>query len=236
MQGIIMAAGRGSRIHHLTNGLPKSFLEIGGKKLIERNVDMLRNNGIEDIIIVTGYRKDAFENLFAGQKGIRLVFNPFYEQANVIGSYWTGMNYLKEDFVYLHADTICENALFEDLLKTDGDIVLPVEAGAVDDEAMKVRLDSRKRVVEITKNMPVEQAAGEFIGIAKIKQNVINLLNQKTTELMVEKAFSEYFEAAIQRVLEAGKFDTVILPTCGKFWAEVDFEEDYRRAEKLIKD
>ena len=63
-----------------------------------------------------------------------------------------------------------------------------------------------------------------------------NVLNHKTTELMVEKAFSEYFEAAIQRVLEAGKFDTVILPTCGKFWAEVDFEEDYRRAEKLIKD
>ena len=53
---------------------------------------------------------------------------------------------------------------------------------------------------------------------------------------MVEKAFSEYFEAAIQKVLEAGKFDRVILPTCGKFWAEVDFEEDYRRAGRLAKD
>lgn len=236
MQGIIMAAGRGSRIHHLTNGLPKSFLELGGKKLIERNVNMLRDHGIEDIIIVTGYRKDSFESLFAGRRGIRLVFNPFYEFANVIGSYWMGMNYLHDDFVYLHADTICEKALFEDLLECDGDIVLPVEAGAVDDEAMKVRLDAGRRVVEITKNMPVEQAAGEFIGIAKMRKNVIPLLNQKATELMEEKAFGEYFEAAIQRVLDEGKFSTVIMPTDGKFWAEIDFEEDYRRAERLLKD
>lgn len=236
MQGIIMAAGKGSRIHHLTNGLPKSFLKIGGKSLIERNVDMLRNHGIRDIIIVAGYRKDAFEELFADKDDIKLVFNPFYELVNVIGSYWMGMEYLHDDFVYLHADTICENALFEELLRCDGDIVLPVEQGTVDEEAMKVRLGAGNCVVEITKNMPAEQAAGEFIGITKIKKSVIPMLKQKTTELMVKRAFSEYFEASIQRVLDEGKFNAVVLPVGGKFWAEIDFEEDYRRACKLARD
>ncbi|MDF2565867.1 MAG: putative sugar nucleotidyltransferase, partial [Massilibacillus sp.] len=63
MQAIIMAAGKGSRLGEITNGKPKSFLEIKGKKLIEYNIQMLHKYGIHDITIVTGYQSEAFVEL-----------------------------------------------------------------------------------------------------------------------------------------------------------------------------
>jgi len=63
MQAIIMAAGKGSRLGSLTENMPKSFLEIKGFKMIEYNISMLHAFGIKDIIIVTGYQSDMFEEL-----------------------------------------------------------------------------------------------------------------------------------------------------------------------------
>lgn len=236
MQAIIMAAGKGSRIHHLTNGLPKSFLQINGESLIDRNIEMIQEQGIRDIAIVVGYRADAFHDRYDDMPGITLIDNPFYEMTNVIGSFWMGRNALHDDFIYWHADTICEKTLFEDLLQEEGEIVLPVDTKPLDEEAMKVQLDETGQVVKLTKKMPVEQAAGEFIGIAKMSKRVIPALQAAATALMWEKAFDEYFEAAIQRLIDQKKFDIRMMDTKRRFWAEVDFEEDYQRACKQLKD
>ena len=219
MQAIIMAAGKGSRLGNLTEELPKSLLEIGGKRILDINIAMLHRYGIWDITIVTGFQDDKMIEATSGIPGITLVYNPFYE--------------LHDDFIYLHADTICAIQIFEQLLKSDGDIVLPVDTKPCDEEAMKVRLEN-ERIVEITKNMPVEAAAGEFIGIAKIKRNIIDDLNASTIDVLREKLFHSYFEGALQRVIDMRKYDVRMIDTSGCFWGEVDFLEDYQRAERNI--
>ena len=234
MQGLIMAAGKGSRIHQLTNGYPKSFLKISGEKLIERNVRMMRERGIEDITIVVGYRADAFRELFAGQKNIHFVDNPFYPIANVISSFWLALHVLHDVFLYMHADTICEDALLDALLAKKGDVVLPVDTKPCDEEAMKAQVKDG-HVVRLTKQMPVADAAGEFIGIAKFSQAVVPALQQAADDVLQEQRFGEYFEAAIQKVLDQRRFDAEMLDTAGRYWQEVDFEEDYRRAQKLFE-
>ena len=45
-----------------------------------------------------------------------------------------------------------------------------------------------------------------------------------------ECEFNEYFESAIQRLLEEEHFQVKTVPTEGAFWAEIDFMEDYQRA------
>ncbi|MFC2637848.1 MAG: NTP transferase domain-containing protein [Mitsuokella sp.] len=234
MQAIIMAAGKGSRIHHLTAGNPKSFLEIGGKKLIERNIDMLHAHGIDDITIVVGYRADAFRELLQDRRGIHFVYNPFYEMVNVIGSFFMARDALHDDFVYLHADTICEDPLFSALLSKEGAIVLPVDTKPTDEEAMKVRL-AGEHIIQLAKSLPPDEAAGEFIGIAKFAKETIPALRCATEKLMEEQAFGEYFEAAVQKLLDAGDFEAQMLDTENRFWAEIDFEEDYRKASARLK-
>ncbi len=230
MQAIIMAAGKGSRLGELTGGSPKSFMEIKGKKLIEYNLSLLRKYHVDEIIIVTGYQCEAFEKLTAGREHIRLKYNPFYEMVNVLGSFYMGMDALHDDFIYLHADTICEPSLFEKLIRFEEDIVLPVEYKRCDEEAMKVK-SQNGQIVQITKQMPEEEAEGEFIGIAAFRKEVIPALKEKTKQLMKEKAFADYFESVIQRLIDDGEgFRIRAVPTDGAFWAEIDYMEDYERA------
>lgn len=233
MQAIIMAAGKGSRLGALTNGNPKSFVEIKGKKLIEYNLDMLNKYGVDEIIIVTGYKDQAFEELTYKMKNVRLVYNPFYEMMNVLGSFFFGMEYLKDDFLYLHADTLCEKKIFDKLVNFDADINLPVDYKPCDEEAMKIRTENG-RLVEISKSVDLKESEGEFIGIASIRKEVISLLKQKVKELLREKQFMCYFEAAIQKLVDESDFDIRPFPVDSAFWAEIDFEEDYQRACKNI--
>ncbi len=229
MQAIIMAAGKGSRLGSLTEGKPKAFVPVNGKRLIDYNLRLLENYNIDEIIIVTGYQSTAFDKLAADNKRIKTVFNPFYEMVNVLGSFYMGMHLLQDDFIYLHADTICEPQIFEKLVQMASDITLPVDFKVCDDEAMKVRSENGK-IVQITKKMPNEQADGEFIGMASFRKNVIPKLQAKTKQLLMEKEFSAYFESAIQRLIDEEDFDIKEVPTEGAFWAEIDFVEDYENA------
>lgn len=235
MQAIIMAAGKGSRLGSLTENMPKSFLEIKGIKMIEYNISMLHAFGIKDIIIVTGYQSEMFEELAEKIDGIRCVFNPFYEMVNVLGSFYMAKDFLHDDFVYLHADTLCAPEIFEAMIREEGDMILPVDYGPCDEEAMKVKVKDGK-VIEINKTMECETSEGEFIGIAKINKSVIGELNKAAIELMKEKAFASYFEGAVQRVIDERSFLVKPLPTRGYFWNEVDFVQDYQRASAGIPD
>ncbi len=230
MQAIIMAAGKGSRLGALAGGKPKSFVEIKGKKLIEYNLSLLQKYHVDEIIIVTGYQCKAFEELTANKENIRLIYNPFYEMVNVLGSFYMGMEALHDDFIYMHADTLCEPLIFEKLIHFEGDIVLPVDYKPCDEEAMKVR-SKNGQIVQITKQMPIDEAEGEFIGMAAFRKEVIPALKENTKQLMIEKAFTDYFESAIQRLIDNEEgFQIKAVPTEGAFWAEIDFVEDYERA------
>ncbi|MBR5598260.1 MAG: phosphocholine cytidylyltransferase family protein [Lachnospiraceae bacterium] len=229
MQAIIMAAGKGSRLGKLTEGKPKSFAEIAGKKLIEYNLQLLQYYGIEKIVIVTGYQCEAFEELTKDMDNVCLMYNPFYEMVNVLGSFYMGMEALSDDFVYLHADTLCEPIIFEKMLKLEADVILPVDYKKCDDEAMKVRSKNGK-VIEITKQMSLDEAEGEFIGMASFRKEVLPALKAKTKQLLKEKEFTAYFESAIQRLIDEENYDIKTVSTEDAFWAEVDFLEDYERA------
>lgn len=228
-----MAAGKGSRLGSLTAGKPKSFAEIKGRKLIEYNLKLLEKFHVDEIILVTGYQTEQFEELVKDRKNIKIAYNPFYEMVNVLGSFYMGMDKLYDDFIYLHADTICEPSIFEKLVKMEADVTLPVDYKTCDDEAMKVRTNNGK-VVELTKQMPVELAEGEFIGMASFQRKVLPVLQEKTRQLMKEKAFDVYFESAVQRLVDEGAFDIKAISTDKAFWAEIDFIEDYEKASSEI--
>lgn len=235
MQAIIMAAGKGSRLGGLTKGNPKSFVEIKGKKLIEYNLEILKELGVEKIIIVTGYREDAFMKLTKDMSEVVLKYNPFYSLVNVLGSFYIGMEELSDDFLYLHADTLCEKKVFDELIQFKADVNLPVEFKECDEEAMKVHLEDG-RITKITKQMPIEESAGEFIGIASFRKKIIPKLKEKTKEVLAEGKFESYFEAAIQRLIDEKEFDVRTVDIKDAFWAEIDFEEDYKRAVEHMPD
>lgn len=63
MQGIILAAGMGTRISKYFKDAAKCMLEINGEKLIERQINALNKAGIKRIIIVCGYKKEILRKI-----------------------------------------------------------------------------------------------------------------------------------------------------------------------------
>ena len=60
-KGIILAAGRGSRMKDLTTAKPKALLTFKGLPLIDHQINAFKKSGIDDIAIVTGYKRNLFE-------------------------------------------------------------------------------------------------------------------------------------------------------------------------------
>lgn len=236
MQAIIMAAGRGSRLGNLTDNIPKAFLKAREHRLIDYNLSLLRENGIADIKIVTGYKAELYENLAKEHAEITCIYNPFYEYCNVLGSFYMAQDKLKdEDTIYLHADTLCDPAIFKELVQGTGDIVMPVDFKPCDKEAMKVTTKDGQ-VIKISKEIPKAEAEGEFIGMAKLSGKVMPVIKAACRKLMREGCLNSYFEGAVQVVIDEGGYHVLTLSTEKRFWGEVDFEEDYRYVKDNLPD
>ena len=63
MKSIILAAGQGTRLAPYTNDRPKCMVEIDGKPMLSYVIENMRSVGIEDINIVTGYKKELINSM-----------------------------------------------------------------------------------------------------------------------------------------------------------------------------
>ena len=95
---VILAAGMSSRFVPLNFEIPKGLLQVKGERLIERQIEQLREKGIEEIIIVVGYMKEAFEYL-TEKYGVILVETDEYEIKNNHSSVYAAKKYLKNTII-----------------------------------------------------------------------------------------------------------------------------------------
>ncbi len=75
-RAIILAAGMGTRLLPLTLDVPKPLIPVNGVRIIDSIISALHKNGIFEMIVVVGYRKDAFLSLEAEVPGLKLIENP----------------------------------------------------------------------------------------------------------------------------------------------------------------
>ena len=104
-RAIIMAAGKGERMHPLTEKTPKPLIRVRGKRMIETVIEALHANGIYEIYVVVGYRKEKFEPLKEEFPGVKLIENPYYDTCNNISSLYAAREHLK-DCMILDGDQI----------------------------------------------------------------------------------------------------------------------------------
>ncbi|MGL4741197.1 MAG: sugar phosphate nucleotidyltransferase [Sarcina sp.] len=113
MRAILLAAGMGTRLRPLTYTTPKSLIEVNGKPLLERQVEMLREKGVEEIIVLTGYLKEKFDYLVQ-KYGVKLIYNDKYNKYNNIYTMYLVREYLSNSYVidadiYINENFILKN-------------------------------------------------------------------------------------------------------------------------------
>lgn len=95
---VIMAAGTASRFAPLSFEIHKALIEVRGEVLIERQIKQLKEAGIDEVIIITGYKAEQFAYL-AEKYGVKLIQNPDYLTRNNNSSIWAARDYLKNSYI-----------------------------------------------------------------------------------------------------------------------------------------
>lgn len=107
-RAIIMAAGIGSRLRPITLHTPKPLVKVHGVRMIDTVLRGLLEQGIAEIYIVVGYRKERFAALKRDYPQIKLIENPYYAECNNISSLFAAREHL-EDAMILDVDLIIRN-------------------------------------------------------------------------------------------------------------------------------
>lgn len=232
MIGVILAAGKGSRLGKYTEDLPKSLLPLNDNNtLLDYNLSILEKLGLERIIIVTGFNSEKIESHTAHNDLVEIVYNPFWNHCNVLGSLYMALDKINDDFLFLHADTLAEFDIWERLVSHSGDMVLPYERKLCGEEEMKISFENGQ-INKISKQINPQDSIGEFLGIALFRKNTLPHFKYSAESYFKAGKLHEYMEAAIQHAIEEDKFDIQTLDIMESNFVEVDFEEDYLRAKQ----
>ncbi len=111
MNAIIMAAGMSSRFVPLSWECPKALLEVKGEILIERQIRQLKEAGVTDITVVTGYMADKYDYLNS-EYGVTLVYNPDYARYNNTSTLMCVLDKLNETWICSSDNYLTENVFF----------------------------------------------------------------------------------------------------------------------------
>lgn len=242
IKAIIVAAGRDKRLEPFNEDLPKCMLEVKGKTILERQIENIRDCGINDIIIIKGYRQELI-NI----PNVKYYINNDFENTGIVSSLFFAREEMNSDFIFLYSDIIFDKRLLEKLLKNNAEVCLVadldwkkrykerVKCPTGEVELIKATED---RITGIGKNIDPNTVHGEFIGLAmfskkgahNLKECYKNALKQYKNKKFHEASSIEkaYFTDMIQEIID-NDFQINHLDVYGD-WIEIDTFEDYRKA------
>lgn len=228
---VILAAGAGTRLRPRTEKVPKGLLEVGGRTLLDYQLDALAAHGLRDILVVTGFGAEQILARFGSR--IRTVHNPGFETSNNLHSLWAARaEFAGRDFLCLHADVLFHPAMLGPLLQSRADAAMLLDPALVE-ETMKARLEG-DQVAEIGKAIPKEKQGGTFLGIARFAPAASAALPEVLDALAADPGRrNNYFIACIPTLAARGLRVEPVW-TQGLPWIEIDFEDDFDRAQAEV--
>lgn len=224
---VILAAGAGTRLRPLTDSPPKCLLEVGGRPLLDYQLEALAAVGISEVLVVTGFEAEQLQRRYGGR--VRFVHNPNYASTNNLHSLRVAAREIAgRDALCLHADVLFDSAILRPCLESREDVSVILDR-VLNEETMKARVEGN-RVVEISKNVSRRDAFGTFLGLARFSPKASGALEGVLDRLTRDNAHRQsYFVACLPFLAERG-FTVGYVLTEGRSWVEIDTEADLARA------
>ncbi len=233
LQAVILAAGQGRRLLPLTRDIPKALLPLDGSTgltILEYQVGLLGEVGIEEFIVVVGHGRERIKALLGDR--VSYVVNLEYGRTNSIYSFFLTMNLLNNEVLIINGDVLFPADVVKRLLESPYEGVLSIDTGAsLDEETMKVALDG-SRVVDIRKDLLPQEAEGENLGVVLFRRAALEVLKNVVKNMVARGEVNRWIPAAFKEMLPLHPVHAVDIK--GLPWIEIDFIQDLEQAQKEI--
>lgn len=245
MQAIIIGAGRGARLMPTTADTPKCFAQVGDKRILDWTVDAFRNNGVDKINFIGGYRIECVKEAYPE---FNFRENDNWPNNNILASLFYAEDCMDEPFICCYSDTLIRPSIVEQLLSNDDNITLSVDTDWLaryehrtehpSDDAEKVTIDGNGQVTRIHREIPEADAHGEYTGVAKFSASGAQQLREHYHRCREQFAGQPFREAAVfekaylihlfQEMLEQGVAMSHVDSPGG--YIEIDTQQDFEFA------
>ncbi|MEW5686129.1 MAG: phosphocholine cytidylyltransferase family protein [Pseudomonadota bacterium] len=234
-RAIILAAGQGKRLLPLTEARPKCLVELSGKSLLAWQLTRLQAAGVEEAVVVTGFRADAVEAEVARlglSMPVRLRFNPFYTVSDNTASCWIVRDAFEGQVLLLNGDTLFGEGIAEKLLAAPpAEITVTIDRkAAYDADDMKVLTDGgRLRAIGKT----IEAYDAESIGFLRFSpEGAAKFVAGVEQVLQKPEGLRRWYLSVIDELARSG-VDVRVCSIEGLEWGEMDFPQDVENLTRL---
>lgn len=199
--------------------IPVSLIEFDDSvSLLKRSLSLLRDSGVSNIILVTGFGSELFKNL----SGMTLVHNDNYLYTSSMASLALAAPYVTEDFLLIESDILFEKELIQELSTTSKKncFSLAGESGNGDEALVETDGDF---IVKISKDIhQLNKIDGEMIGVSKLSLETYKKMLVKWEFNSNPKLNYEYLLLDCTE-----KYERQYIHFKNLLWCEVDNEKDF---------
>ncbi len=238
MKGIILAAGLGSRMRHLTQDTPKCLIKLQGKTLLEWQLKTFNKAGIKEIAIVTGYKKELFYDFNLTQ-----FHNENYASTNMVTSLVHASQWLEShECIVSYSDIFYHHSVIANLKNSGKNIAISYDVNwqdlwqkrfhnpLVDAETFKI--DTKSYLIDIgRKTNIIDEIQGQYMGVLFFKPDgwsefyKASIRKKDFKKIYITDVLQDLIQNNIK--IKAVPYD---LP-----WGELDTENDFKLYNNELK-
>lgn len=234
LTAVILAAGVGSRLRPLTDGMPKCLVPVAGRPVLGWQLEAFQAAGIRRLLVVAGYRAGDVQAFCAGRDGVTVIVNEAYDRTNNMVSLQMALDRAPAAATIIcNGDVVFDPAIAAALAASPEPNLIAVEPGRYIEESMKVVADESGRISALSKQIPEAQATGVSIDLYRFSPASLATIRRLAdgfirdggqTNLWTEVAIEAALPHEIIRVLDID----------GRPWVEIDNHDDLAEGERLF--
>ena len=235
---ILLVAGEGKRLRPYTLDRPKCMVEIDGISLIDRQLSVLRAEGLDNIVMVGGYKSEMLK-----REGVKLKLNPRYYETNMVWTMFCAEEELEGRVIVSYGDIVYSREILQALLESTADIAVIIDKewegywrarneDPLDDaETLKLRADGTIREIGQSPQA-LDEIEGQYIGLMKFSAQGVSQMKEtfyaavESGELLGKPIENSYMTDLLQALINSEKLVTSI-PVYGD-WVEIDTVSDLK--------
>lgn len=179
---IILAAGTGSRLEHLTQNTPKCLVELCGTPIIFHQLKNFYDASVTDITVIGGYKASKLECL-----GLPIIVNNEFRTTNMVESLFRAYDFFDgtQDLIVSYSDIITQSNIIHDLVKVSSPNITVVSdlnwkklwklrlGDKYLEDAESFVVDQNNNVVDLGRKVNnSNEVMGQYIGLLKIPKEI----------------------------------------------------------------